>query len=88
MIQSRVVTPLAKAAPVADLLDWPAVRGLRGVQLQAPTANSAAIIYGGRGAQLFELAAGGTTDVLPIVHLNDLYVSGNGINTLRVLAIS
>jgi len=85
MIQSRVVTPLAKAAPVADLLDWPAVRG---VQLQAPTANSAAIIYGGRGAQLFELAAGGTTDVLPIVHLNDLYVSGNGINTLRVLAIS
>lgn len=60
----------------------------KALQLQAPSANAAVINYGSTGAASFELAAGATTRVLPCTNTNDLYLSGNGTDSVRILIFS
>lgn len=86
MIQAASFAVPQSPASLESLSSLPATRGLKGVQLQTPSGNAGAISYGGNGAQPFALAAGATSEVLPIAHLNDLHVSStNGTDTLTIL---
>ena len=79
MIQAHVVTSVAEAKPLSELKNWAAIRGLRGVMMQA---SAAGVFFGGRNAQPLAVPDAAPTDVLPVVHLNDLYLKGAGSVTI------
>lgn len=79
MIQGITVTTTAVATPVADLGNFPAVRGLKGIQMQA---SAGGVFYGGKGSQPMAVPSAAPTDVLPVVHLNDLWLRGAGTVTI------
>jgi len=79
MIQSMVVTSVTTPTPVAKLGSFPASRGLRGLVMQA---SAGGVFYGGNGSQPLAVPSAAPTDVLPIVHLNDLYLRGAGTVTI------
>lgn len=79
MIQAIVVTSTATPTPISRLGNFPAIRGLKGIQMQALLGG---VTYGGRGAQPVAVPTGDPTDVLPVAHLNDLYLKGAGIVTV------
>jgi len=79
MIQSIVATSTAVPTPVSQLGDWPAVRGLKGIQMQA---SAGGVFYGGNGSQPVAVPSAAPTVLLPVVHLNDLYLRGVGTVTI------
>jgi len=81
MILAKSLTLSATAVSLASF-NFAAIRGLRGVQLQA---TGGTLNYGPNGSQPFTLAAGLTSDVLPVANLNDLYVRGTGANVIVYL---
>lgn len=81
MILAKTLSLTATAASLASF-GFAAVRGLRGIQLQA---TGGTLNYGPKSSQPFTLASGATSDVLPVAHLNDLYVRGTGANVIVFL---
>jgi len=79
MIQALVVTSTAVAQPVAALGNFAAVRGLKGIQMQA---SAGGVFYGGKNAQPLPVPNADVSDVLPVVHLNDLWLRGAGTVTI------
>ena len=79
MIQSHTVTSVADAQPLSALKNWAAVRGLKGIQLLGVTGT---VFYGGNNAQPLSVPTVSPSDVLPVVHLNDLYLKGAGTVTV------
>ena len=93
MILAKTIPPPDRASSAAaddplqstgDLFGGATVR-CEAVQLEAPTANSGVLSYGSKEHRPMTLAAGEKTEVLPIKNLNDLYITGNGTDTVGVL---
>lgn len=57
----------------------------RGVLMQAPLENTGKIYFGERGAELAFILNGGTAGV-DVMNLRDIYVKGNGTDSVIVIA--
>ena len=79
MIQAIVVTSTTAPSSVASLGDFPAVRGIKGIQMQALAGG---VSYGGKGSQPMVVPSAAPTDVLPVAHLQDLWLKGAGTVTI------
>lgn len=79
MMLTRNVTSVAAQKSLAELANWGAERGLKGLQMQA---SAGGVTYGGKDAQLMAVPSAAPTDVLPVAHLNDLYLKGAGTVTV------
>lgn len=75
MMQAHTVTTTAVAKPLSELKNWAAIRGLKGVQLQAVASG---VFYGGNNAQPLAVPDALATPFLPVAHLKDLYLRGVG----------
>lgn len=90
---ARNVTPpdrLSSAAAADALASLAELMSLeltscRALQLEAPSTNAGSIYYGSEAAQPMALAPGERTEVLPITSLQNVYVIGDGTNTVSVL---
>ncbi len=74
-MQAHTVTSLALATPLSKLKNWAAIRGLKGIQLQATASG---VFYGGNNAQPLAVPDTLASPFLPVSHLNDLYLRGAG----------
>jgi len=90
---ARSLTPpdrLSSAGALAPLQSVAQMLGISltsciGVQLEAPGTNTGDILYGTEAAQPMSLGTGEKTDILPVKSLGDLYLVGNGSDTVSVL---
>jgi hypothetical protein len=79
MMQAIVVTSTAAPTPVSRLGNFPAIRGLKGIQMQA---SAGGVFYGGNNNQPMAVPDAAPSDVLPVVHLGDLWLKGAGTVTI------
>ena len=79
MMQAHTVTTTTTATPLSKLKNWAAIRGLKGIIMQAAASG---VFYGGNNAQPLAVPDTVATPFLPVAHLNDLYLRGAGSVTI------
>lgn len=86
-MRARTITVTTTPTSLLDLLDIPTTqRSSAYLILEAPSTNTADILYGDQGNQIITLASTGEkSPLLPVNSLNNLYVVAASSQTLHIL---